>query len=221
MTVRYVIVGCGRMGAGLAGELEGGGHAVTVVDRQPEAFHNLPSGFRGRTLSGFAFDREVLREAGIERADGLAAVTNSDDANAITARVAREFFRVPHVVARLYDPRKADIYHRLGLRTISTTAWGIGRIADLLRFGELDITVSLGDQVELVALEVSSRLAGHPVSELSLPGEVRVVAMERDGSSFLPSAGTLLFAGDRLHLAVLAAAMGKLERLAGLKEVGQ
>lgn len=217
--MKCIVVGCGRMGAGLALELERRGFEVTVVDRQPEALEALGRGFRGRKVVGIGFERAVLLEAGIEQADGLAAVTNSDEANVVAARVARAFFRVPRVVARLYDPRKAEVYRKLGLETISTTAWGVNRVADLLGYAELNVVMHLGDEVEIVELEVSPTLAGHRVGELISPGEFSVVAVRRANNSFLPTPGATLEPGDRLHLVVLASAQPKLEALVGLKEV--
>src|SRR5690349_3535005 len=142
--MRLIIIGCGRMGAGLAQTLGQHGHKVTVVDADPAAFEQLGPAFTGQTVVGVGFDREVLLQAGIERADGLAAVTASDEANVVAARLARLMFRVPRVVARLYDPRKAEIYRRLDIQTISTTTWGIHRIAELLGYSQLDAIVSLG-----------------------------------------------------------------------------
>lgn len=217
--MKFVVIGCGRMGAGLALELERRGFDVTVVDRQPEALQALGIGFRGRAVVGIGFDRAVLVDAGVEQADGLAAVTNSDEANVVAARAARVFFRVPRVVARLYDPRKAEVYRKLGLETISTTTWGVNRIADLLGYAELDVVMNLGDEVELVELEVPLTLAGHRVGELVSPGEFNVVAVRRANRSFLPTPGTLLEPGDRLHLVVLASSTPRLEALVGLKEV--
>ncbi len=124
--MRIIIIGCGRMGAGLARTLTLRGLTVTVVDSDQAAFERLGPAFSGQTIAGVGFDREVLLKAGIARADGLAAVTSSDDANVVAARLGRQIFRVPRVVARLYDPRKAEIYRRLGIQTISTTAWGTG-----------------------------------------------------------------------------------------------
>ncbi|HKZ70108.1 MAG TPA: TrkA family potassium uptake protein, partial [Anaerolineales bacterium] len=135
--MKFIVVGCGRWGAGLAQTLSQRGHAVTIVDQDPSAFGRLGPNFKGKTITGIGFDREVLREAGIERADGLAAVTVSDEANVVTARLAQQVFHVPKVVARLYDPHKAEIYRRLGLQTISTVTWGIHRIAELLCYSEL------------------------------------------------------------------------------------
>ena len=133
------------------------GHSVTVVDKDPLAFEKLGDKFKGQTIVGIGFDREVLLKAGIERADGVAAVTASDEANVVASRIARDIFHVPRVVARLYDVRQAEIYKRLGLQTIAPTGWGINRIADLLLYSPLETVFSLGSgEVELVEAEVPS-----------------------------------------------------------------
>jgi len=212
--MRLIIIGCGRMGAGLARTLGQRGHTVTVVDRDPAAFERLGPGFKGQTVAGVGFDRVALLQAGIERADGLAAVTVSDETNLVAARLARLMFRVPRVVARLYDPRKAEIYRRLGVQTISTTAWGIHRIAELLGYSELDSIVSLGSgAVDIVEVVVPHLLIDRTVNDVTIPGEVQVVAVSRGGSTFLPTLGTRLQQGDLVHLSVLG---GSIERLKAL-----
>lgn len=212
--MRLIVIGCGRMGSGLAQTLGERGHAVTVVDRDPAAFEVLGPAFSGRTVVGVGFDRDTLLEAGIARADGLAAVTASDETNVVAARLARLMFRVPRVVARLYDPRKAEIYRRLGIQTISTTAWGIHRIAELLGYSEIDSIASLGSgEVDLVEVAVPHLLAGRDVSTLAVPGEVQVVAISRGGATFLPAPGTRLMEGDMLHLGVLVSSIERVRML--------
>lgn len=214
--MRVIIIGCGRMGAGLALTLGQRGHAVTVVDRDPAAFELLGPGCPAQTLVGVGFDREVLLGAGIERADGLAAVTASDEANVVVARLARLIFQVPRVVARLYDPRKAEIYRRLGVQTISTTAWGIHRIAELLSYSQLDPIASLGSgAVDIVEAVAPHLLVGRAASEITVPGEVQLVAISRGGTTFLPTQGTRFQAGDQLHLSVLATSIERLKTLLG------
>ncbi len=211
--MNFIIVGCGRMGLGLAQNLSNQGHGITVIDRNPAALESLGLSFRGHKVVGVGFDREVLLQANIQRADGLAAVTNSDETNIVAARVAKSIFRVPRVVARVYDPRKAEIYRRLGLETISTTIWGIGRIAELLTYSNLDVVQSLGEQVDLVEAEIPPTFAGRRVGDLSIPGEVQVVTLDRNGKTFLPVAGTTLEAGDRMRLAVFTPSADRLKEL--------
>lgn len=211
--MKLIIVGCGRMGAGLAHTLSLRGHTITVVDRDETAFATLGAAFRGRTVVGVGFDREVLLAAGVQRADGLASVMNSDEANIVTARVARELFHVPRVVARVVDPQKAEIYQRLGVQTISTTVWGINRIANLLSYTELDVVYDLSSAVELVQIELPAVLAGRTVQHLTIPGEVQVVAIKRSGQTFLPTGSASLQHGDLLYLAVQAASADRLKAL--------
>ena len=211
--MRILVIGCGQMGAGLAQMLSLRGHAVTVIDKDNGAFERLGVAFKGRTLVGVGFDRTVLEEAGITRVDGLAAVTNSDEANIVIARLAREFFRVPRVVARVVEPRKAEIYRRLGLQTISTTLWGVNRIANLLTYTDLDAVFDLGSEVELVEAEVTPALAGRTVYNLTIPGELHVVSISRGGKTFLPTSGSAFQIGDRVYCAVLAGSADRLKAL--------
>jgi trk system potassium uptake protein TrkA len=220
--MRILIIGCGRTGAGLAQALALRGHTVTVVDKDPAAFARLGPkghpGFRGETIAGDGFNRELLLRAGIERADGLAVLTTHDDVNAVIARLAREVFGVPRVVARLYDPRKAEIYRRLGLLTIAPVTWEVNRMADLLCYSPLDVTGSLGSgEVDLVEAEVSPLLAGRPVETVNMPGEATVLAISRGNRTFLATAGAICQAGDVLHLAVLASATERLKALLGAR----
>src|SRR5262245_2019932 len=212
--MKLIIIGCGRVGAGLARTLSHRGHTVTVVDKDPVAVTSVGSAFKGQTLIGSGFDRDILLQAGIERTDGLAAVTGSDEANAVIARLARQVFRVPRVIARLYDPRKAEVYRRLGLQTINPVTWGIHRIAELLCYARLAPIVSLGSgDVDLVETEIPLLLVGQTVNEVTIPGEVHITAISRGGKTFLPTLGTTFQEGDLLHIAVLATSANRLAAL--------
>jgi trk system potassium uptake protein TrkA len=209
--MRFIIIGCGRMGAGLARTLCLRGHAVTVLDQDRGVLAKLEQSFPGEALLGSCFDRSVLLRAGVEHADGLAAATNSDEANVVIARLARVVFQVPRVVARLVDPRKAEIYHRLGVQIVAPISWAIRRFADLLSYSELDAILSLGGgEVEIVNVEVPPLLVGHKVSAISIPGEVHVIAVSRRGKAFLPSSETVFQKDDSLHIAALAASVERL-----------
>jgi trk system potassium uptake protein TrkA len=201
------------LGAGLAQVLSLRGHVVTVVDIDPLAFERLGPTFRGLTVTGVGFDREVLVKAGIEKADCLAAVTASDDANVVAARLASQVFHIPKVIARLFDPRKAEIYKRLGLQTISPVTWGINHIAELVCHSPLETTLSLGSEVDLVQADVPPLLVGRAVRDLTILGEIHVVAVTRGGKTFLPTQGTVFQEGDALHLAVLTTAADRLKSL--------
>lgn len=214
--MKIIIVGCGRVGAGLAETLGQRGFDVTIVDRDPAAFERLGASFGGETLAGNGLDRDVLVKAGIERADGLAAVTASDEVNVVAARLARQVFRVPRVVARLYEPRKAEVYRRLGLMTISHLAWEVSRVTELLCYSKLETIKSLGSgEVDIVEAEVPGLLVGRTVNDLSVPGEIHVVAVTRRGKTFLPMLGTEFHEGDMVHLAVLATSAERLKLILG------
>ena len=215
--MKMIVIGCGRMGAGLTRVLNLRGHTVTVVDKDPSAFERLGPTFKGKTVLGVGFDRDVLLEAGIERADGLAAVTASDEANVVAARLASQVFRVPRVVARLYDPAKAEIYRRLGLQTIAPVTWGIHRIADMLAYSPLGTFASLGSgEVDIVEVEIPLALAGRTVKDLNIPGEVLAVAITRGGKTLIPTLGAVFQHGDLLHLAVLDTSADRLKEMLGL-----
>ena len=218
--MRVIIVGCGRMGSELAARIADG-HEVTVVDRDPRAFARLPAGFRGRTVEGIGFDRDVLLRAGVESSDALAALTAGDNANIVTARVARNVFRVPAVVARVYDPRRAEVYRRLGLQTVSTTAWGVTRATQLLLHRELNVIRSLGEgEVELVEQEVPSHWVGRTAGQVSAPGEISVTAILRRETALLPARDTVFQQGDVAVILVVPHARRRLEHLIGLRQEG-
>ena len=214
--MRILIIGCGRVGAGLAKTLMSRGHSVTIIDKDPLAFDKLGDKFKGQAIVGIGFDRDILIKAGIERADGVAAVTSSDEANVVASRIARDFFHVPRVVARLYDIRQAEIYKRLGIQTIAPTGWGINRIADLLLYSPLETVFSIGSgEVELVAAEVPRLLVGKTVRDLTVAGEIHVVSITRANKIFLPTSGTIFQEADLLHLAVLTTSTNRLKELLG------
>ena len=217
--MRVIIMGCGRVGEQLARLMSDEGHDVAVIDYSDMALARLGPDFKGRRVRGVGFDREVLLRAGIESADGFAATSSSDNVNAVAARIARTLFHVPRVVARLFDPERAEVYKRLGLATISSTTWGAERIRELLTHADLDSVRSFGaGEVQLLEIEVPSALVGRSVRDLLVPSEVNVIAITRDGRALLPMLGTAFRVGDILHLAVLSDAMARVETLLGLGE---
>ena len=192
------------------------GHEVTVVDKNEEPLAQLGPDFKGHKVKGIGFDRDVLLAAGIETAEAFAATSSSDNVNIIAARIAHNIFRVPRVVTRLYDPRHAEIYRRLGLITIASTVWGAERIRELIIYADLDATLAFGGgEVSLVTVETPPALAGRFVGQLNLPGEINVITITRDGVALIPTSGTEFQAGDTIHLAVLATAMERLQALLG------
>lgn len=212
--MKVIIMGCGRVGEQLAYILSDEGHAVTVVDYDPQALARLTERFKGERVKGVGFDREVLLQAGIEEADAFAATSSSDNANIVAARIAREVFLVPRVIARLYDPRRAEIYQRLGLRTISSTTWGAERIRELLTHAELDPIFTFGNgEVAILSIEVPPQLIGRMVRDLTISGGVGVTAITRQEHAFIPFSGTEFLARDILHLSVAASAMEQLKQL--------
>lgn len=215
--MKVIIMGCGRVGEQVARLMDAEGHAVSVVDYNLAALARLGPQFKGQCVRGVGFDRQILLAAGIEQADAFAATSSSDNANITAARVARNFFQVPKVVARLYDPRRAEIYRRLGLVTISSTAWGAQRIYELLHHREVEPVYAFGSgDASLVQVEAPPLWHGRAVQTVTLPGEMAVAAITRDGHALLPTLGTLFQAGDVVYLTVLASALAQLERLLGL-----
>lgn len=215
--MHVVVVGCGRVGSGLAAALDDEGHSVAVVDRRPEAFSRLPDGFRGTTVVGVGFDRERLQKAGIERAGAVAAVTNGDNSNIVVARVAREAFGVERVVARIYDQRRAAIYERLGIPTVATVQWTIARVLRRVLPESPNVEwVDPSANVCLIERSVPSRWAGHPVESLEVPGAARVTAVTRLGKAMLGESGLVLQDGDVVWVACAGDGIDRFdERLAG------
>jgi trk system potassium uptake protein len=215
--MKAIIMGCGRVGSQLGRLLDREGHDVTVIDSENEALNLLGPEFKGRKIRGIGFDRDVLLEAGIEHADAFAATSPSDNVNIVAARIARNIFHVPRVVTRLYDPRRAEIYRRLGLITISMATWGAERIHELITHRDLDTVMSFGKGgVSMVSMEIPNQLEGHSVKDLNVPGEISVIVITRDEEAILPSPGTEFQSGDIVHLAVLATAMRRLESMLSL-----
>lgn len=201
--MHVVVVGCGRVGSGLAAALDGGGHSVAVIDRQAKAFRRLPEDFSGDRVVGVGFDRDRLREAGIDRADAVAAVTNGDNSNIVVARVARETFGIERVVARIYDARRAAIYERLGIPTIATVQWTTQRVLRRILPGEPAVEwVDPSARVTLVERPLSAAWVGQRLSAVELPGQARIVAYSRLGVGDLPSPDLVVQEGDVAYLAV-------------------
>ena len=201
--MHVVVVGCGRVGSGLAGILEDGGHTVAVIDKQAKAFRRLPEGFSGRTIQGVGFDRDLLREAGIEDAGALAAVTNGDNSNIMVARTAREVFGLERVIARIYDHRRAAVYEKLGIPTIATVQWTTDRV--LRRILPDAPTTEWTDpsaRVVLVERPVAPSWAGRRLADLDITGLARVAALSRLGVGQVPTPDLVTQEGDVVYVAV-------------------
>lgn len=215
--MHVVVVGCGRVGAGLAGAIEGLGHTVAVVDRRPPAFDRLPEDFSGSRVVGVGFDRDRLRAAGVEQAGAVAAVTSGDNSNILIARVARETFGIERVVARIYDPRRAAIYERLGIPTIATVQWTTERVLQRVLPERPAVEwIDPSAKVVLVERDVPAAWAGTPAHRLDQPRTTRVVSVTRLGVAQVPDADLLLQDGDTVHVAVAGSSVEDLDaRLAG------
>jgi trk system potassium uptake protein len=219
--MRALVLGCGRIGSGVARELDSRDLEVVAIDRDPAALARLGDGFRGTRLTGSVLDQAVLLEAGIDRADAVAAVTGDDEVNAAVALVARRRFAVPTVIARLYDPRTAEINQRLGIRTLAPITWGVQRIADLVTASSLTPVATLGaGTVEIVDARIPALLGGRSATELTVPGEIALIAVTRHGRTVLATPTTPLAVGDVAHLAVATASLGRLAALVGDDALG-
>ncbi len=205
-------MGCGRVGSTIAHILEDQGHSVAVIDQEAEAFRKLRSGFKGSKITGTGFNREILIEAGIEHADAFAAVSSGDNSNVIAARVARESFSVQNVVARIYDPRRAEVYQRLGIPTVATVRWTADQmLRRLLPEGSEPLWRDPTGTVVLAEIACSGAWLGEKVQSLEESARTRIAFISRLGEAMLPGPGTVLQEGDVLHV---IAQEGDVDRIA-------
>jgi trk system potassium uptake protein len=202
MRVRVVVMGCGRVGASLADALARIGHEVAVIDRESSAFSRLSPEFTGERVLGMGFDREVLLRAGIEDAGAFAAVSSGDNSNIISARVARETFGVPRVVARIYDAKRAAVYERLGIPTVATVPWTTDRLLNALTHeGETTKWRDPTGTVAVAEVVLHEDWVGHRVTDLEEATGARVAFLIRFGSGLLPEPKTMLQASDQVYIA--------------------
>lgn len=205
-----IIAGCGRVGHQLAVTLTGDGHEVVIIDKNPAAFQRLPDDFRGRTLRGIVFDRGTLESAGIRKAGAFIAVTSGDNSNIVAARTARERYGVERVVARIYDPTRADIFERLGVTIVASARWTADAV--LSQLGTVDerlegtVGPGIGDVV-MQTLRVPPGVHGVLAEQLERPGKSVIAALTRAGKTTVPGQGALIAEGDLLHMAVDRAAI--------------
>jgi trk system potassium uptake protein TrkA len=198
--VHVVIMGCGRVGSMLAAELDGQGHDVVVVDQDPDAFRRLGTSFSGRTVTGVGFDWDTLLEAGVETTDAFVAVSSGDNSNIVSARVARENFGVSTVVARIYDPRRAEIYQRLGIPTVATVRWTADRILRrLLPGGVHEDYRDPSGSVMMAELPVSPDWVGQTYGRLEQECGVRIAYVTRFGQGQLTTPSSVVQEGDVVH----------------------
>ena len=207
-------MGCGRVGSSLARSLERQGHDVAIIDQEESAFRRLGSGFEGRRVTGVGFDRDTLIEAGIQDAYAFAAVSSGDNSNILAARVARETFGVEHVVARIYDPGRAEVYQRLGIPTVATVKWTADQmLRRLLPQGHVPEFTDPSGKVVLAEVPVNPAWVGHRVTDLEDAAGGRVAFLTRLGAGMLPGADTVSQEGDLLHVATMIDNLAVVERI--------
>jgi trk system potassium uptake protein len=210
--MHVVVVGCGRVGSELAVALERDGNTVAVIDKNRQTLLRMPERFAGRAVLGFGFDRDHLEQAGIKEAGALAAVTSGDNTNILTARIARENYGIENVVARIYDPRRAVIYQRLGIPTVASVAWTTDQA---LRKLTPDRTVTEWSDptggIDLVERMLPERWAGKKLVDLNVGDRHQVVSIVRAGRSRLFSPELVGQEGDVLHIAVVRESASALE----------
>ncbi len=212
--MHVIIVGCGRVGAGLATGLLQAGHSVAIIDKQAGAFRRLPAGWSGQKVVGFGFDRGHLEMAGAERADALAAVTSGDNSNILTARIARENYEIPNVVARIYDPRRAEIFQRLGIPTVPSVSWTIDQVFRriLPGIGAIEWTDGSGS-LQLIQRSLPSSWAGRHIKGALQAEGVRLAAVTRAAVSTVETDDLIGQEGDLLQLMVTDRGLANLEGL--------
>ncbi|HEX3787949.1 MAG TPA: TrkA family potassium uptake protein [Pseudonocardiaceae bacterium] len=207
--MHVVIMGCGRVGSGLAQALERLDHTVAVIDKDAQGFRRLGPDFHGQQLVGNGFDREILTKAGIERAEAFAAVSNGDNSNIIAARVARETFGVSKVVARIYDARRAAVYERLGIPTVATVPWTTDRfLRTLLPEGIASAWRDPSGSVAIVQLPFHQGWIGRSIRDFQEATGSRVAFIMRFGTGLLPTAKTVLQADDLVYVAAVSGTVG-------------
>ena len=214
LPVHVVIMGCGRVGSSLAIELEAAGHTVSVIDQAREAFRRLGPNFKGRTVTGVGFDRDTLLEAGIQDADAFAAVSNGDNSNILAARVARETYGVHNVVARIYDPGRAEIYQRLGIPTVATVLWATDQILRRLApEGSRSEWRDATGMVQLCEVHPQEDWYGRPTLLIDQLTPARVAFITRLGEGLIPDEHTVLQQGDLVHVMVSDSDVARTEEI--------
>lgn len=199
--MNVIVVGCGRVGSELAYNLFKRGHKVVVLDRDPDAFKNLPADFRGRMLAGEVLSKELLLRAGIDSTDALAAVTPIDSVNAVVAHAASTFWGVKNIVVRNYEPNKRGLHEAFGYQLVSPSVWGAQRVEELLAGGALRTVFSAGNgEVEVYEFTVPTAWNGKHLAELTYNGNCQPVAVSRAGRAMLPSPSLPLQTGDVIHV---------------------
>lgn len=212
--MNIIVAGCGRLGAQLAELLDSDGYAVTVIDRNISAFKKFKPAFKGKFIEGIAFDKDTLLAAGIENADALASTTNGDNTNIVTALIAKKKFKVPIIIARIYDPIRAEIYKKMGIGTVSPTLWGANKMRDVICHPNLFRTSTFGSgEVEILETEASIFLEGRYVKDVTISSELNVVSIVRDGRAIIPTMNSSFLKGDKIFLSVTAFGKTKMKQM--------
>lgn len=207
-------MGCGRVGATLAQTLEGDGHSVAVIDQNADAFRRLDPAFNGKKVTGIGFDRGTLQQAGIEDAYAFAAVSDGDNSNIIAARVVRETFGVSNVVARIYDPHRAEIYQRLGIPTVATVRWTADQVLRrMLPMGATDEYRDASGRIVMAQVDLHPQWLGRSAVDIETATGARLAFVTRFGDGMLPTPDLVLQEHDVVHVLVQAENMARLERL--------
>lgn len=207
--MNIIIVGCGRVGSELAKLLSSEGHNVVVIDRSQASFERLGGTFNGLTMAGNGFDLKLLKQAGIEKADAFCAVTNGDNTNLISAQVAKKIFKVPKVLARVYDPQRAYIYISLGLDIISGTILFAAMLRDKIIESRFSSYLIETKELGVIEIEVKNNLIGKSIQDINIPGEFLVVAIRRIEGIIIPEPSTVLKAKDILMAVVKVTSLKK------------
>jgi trk system potassium uptake protein TrkA len=220
--VHFVIMGCGRVGSSLANDLDAMGHSVAVIDQAADSFRRLSHSYGGTKVVGVGFDRDRLTEAGIERAEAFAAVSNGDNSNILAARVARENFGVERVVARIYDPKRAEVYQRLGIPTVATVSWtAVQMLRRLLPEGSQEDWRDPTGTVSLAEVHVDSGWIGERAKAIAEQAGSRLAFITRYGQAMLPDDGTVLQEDDLMHVLFRAQDRGRVEEFLGKPPEGR
>ena len=216
--MKILIIGCGKLGAGLAIELYKKGHTISIVDKDEDAFYNLGADFNGTIVCGNGYDKDVLMEAEIEYVDAVVCATGNDEINAVAAKIAKDIFYVKYVVARLYNPRKAKIFEALGIKAISTTGFSISRAIELLSFKMMDSLALLGNDAstEIIRIIATPSIDGLKVSEVCEENEFKLIAIVRKDTSFIPKSDDYIETYDTLYFVCKSESKRKLKIILGI-----
>jgi trk system potassium uptake protein len=214
--MNIIVAGCGKLGAKLAQMLDSEGHNVTVIDKDINTFKKFKPSFKGNFVEGIAFDKETLLKAGIESADAIASTTDADNINIVTALIAKKRFKVPIIMARIYDPLRAEIYKNMGISNISPTLWGANKMKDIICHPDLFRIATFGNgEVEIIETEATIFLEGHYVRDFTIPQELQIVSIVRNGTAIIPTMDTAFFKSDKIFIAVTLFGKTKMKQMIG------